>query len=101
MKDISDLRAADAVAFNAGPVPERPGRGRSAEHERAIALEGIAHGMTLPNAEDVQVGSPGCQHCEVLPVPVRGPGTLRLRFPHTFTLGKVLGSGLIESDVVR
>ena len=42
------------------------------------------------------VGAPGCQHCEVTPAPIREPGVLRLQFPHTHTLGKVL-SFLTES----
>ena len=90
MSNAADHRAADEIAYHAGPAPEGPAQGRAGEEERAVALEGIAHGMTLPNAEDVRVGTPGCQHCEVLPVPIRGPGTLRLRFPHTYTLGKIL-----------
>ncbi len=36
------------------------------------------------------MGRPGCQRCEVLPRPLRGPGTVLLRFGHTHTLGKAL-----------
>lgn len=57
---------------------------------KADALEGVYHGMTLPNEEDVPDGAPGCQRCEVLPLPIRGPGTLELRQPHTYSLGKTL-----------
>jgi EAL domain-containing protein (putative c-di-GMP-specific phosphodiesterase class I) len=60
------------------------------EEQLAQELEGAWHGMVLPNEEDVEVGAPQCQHCEVLPRPMTEAGTLSLRFPHTFTLGKVL-----------
>ncbi|MES2464132.1 MAG: EAL domain-containing protein [Armatimonadota bacterium] len=60
-------------------------------HKKACALEGIAHAITLPKEEDVSVGTPGCQRCEVLPLPITDqPGILTLRFPHTHTLGKIL-----------
>ena len=78
---------ADEILYRNGDVPPEPVE----EHQKAEALEGIHHGMTLPNREDVLVGKPGCQRCEVLPRPIRGPGTLHLRLPHTFSLGKILG----------
>lgn len=83
-------RAADEEMRRAGTVPSGQADTPEAEAAKAAAMEGYAHGMTLPNAEDVPVGAPGCQHCEVLPTPLKGPGTLRLVFPHTFTLGKIL-----------
>ncbi len=61
-------------------------------HERKLAKEliGAWHGLVLPLEEDVSVGSPQCQRCEVLPRPMTEAGALELRFPHTFTLGKTL-----------
>lgn len=56
----------------------------------AEELMGAWHGMILPNEEDVDVGAPQCQNCEVLPRPMTEAGTLVLRMPHTFSLGKVL-----------
>ena len=61
------------------------------EEQLAHELMGAWHGMVLPNAEDVDVGAPQCQTCEVLPRPMTEAGTLVLRFPHTFSLGKVIG----------
>lgn len=78
--------AADALLYRNGSVPAEP----ADEHARATALEGIHHGMTLPKSEEVGAGKPGCQRCEVLPTPLRGPGMLHLRLPHTFSLGKIL-----------
>ncbi len=83
-------RAADDEVRYAGTVPSSQDNTPETEAAKAAAMEGYAHGMTLPNAEDVPAGAPGCQHCEVLPAPLKGPGTLRLVFPHTFTLGKIL-----------
>ena len=89
-KDLArDELCADQIAFKNGPPPafaDTPER----EKDRAVALEGVSHGVTLPNEEDVIVGRPGCQHCEVLPLPLRGPGTVHLRLPHTHSLGKAL-----------
>ncbi len=83
---------ADAIAFHHGVPPQSGNDAPEGERERADALEGVAHGITLPNEEDVVVGAPGCQHCETLPAPIAGKaGTLTLRFPHTHTLGKILG----------
>ena len=85
-----EQKDADEVLFTHGPIsPEEP-QTQNEELDKANALEGVFHGMTLPNEEDVPVGEPGCQHCEVLPMPMRGPGTVLLRFSHTYTLGKVL-----------
>ena len=47
--------------------------------------------MVLPNEEEVELGAPQCQRCEVLPRPMTEAGMLVLRFPHSFSLGKVLG----------
>lgn len=84
------LKEADKSVTYAGPAPTGLADTPDAEAAKAAALEGYAHGMTLPRAEDVPTGAPGCQHCEVLPRPLQGPGTLRLTFPHTYTLGKIL-----------
>ena len=61
-------------------------------HEQTLAgeLQGAWHGLTLPLEENVQVGAPQCQRCEVLPRPMTEAGRLELKFPHTFTLGKTL-----------
>lgn len=69
---------------------------KSHEGELAQELIGAWHGLVLPNAEDVTVGAPNCQRCETLPRPLTDAGVLMLRFPHSFTLGKVL-SYLIEA----
>lgn len=81
---------ADEVSYTHGPVSDQDPHTREEELDKANGLEGVFHGMTLPNAEDVVIGRAGCQHCEVLPLPLRGPGTVQLRFSHTYTLGKVL-----------
>lgn len=60
------------------------------ERERALAMESTFHGATLPNEEDVQSGAPGCMRCEVLPMPIEGPGNVFLELPHTYTHGKIL-----------
>ncbi len=91
MTDPLNKLQADKILYRNGPVPLGAAHTRGEEEEQASALEGVHHGMTLPNREDVLVGRPGCQHCEVLPIPLRGPGTVHLRFPHTYTLGKILG----------
>ncbi len=82
---------ADEIVFPKGAPDEAEPQTVEDEIERAERLEAAFHGMTLPNREQARVGAPGCQRCEVLPAPLRGPGTLVLRFPHTHTLGKVLG----------
>ena len=90
MKKPSEQASADAVVFKKGAPSLGPKDTRERERDKAEALEGVAHGVTLPLAEDVPVGAPGCQCCEVLPQPFEGPGVLELRFGHTHTLGKVL-----------
>ena len=60
------------------------------EAQLAEELMGAWHGTVLPNEEDVEVGAPQCQSCEVLPRPMTEAGTLVLRLPHTFSLGKVI-----------
>ncbi len=90
MNQAGDHQYADDGIYRAGPILTGKENTPDAEAAKAAALECYSHGMTLPNAEDVPAGAPGCQHCEVLPVPLKGPGTLRLVFPHTFTLGKIL-----------
>ncbi len=86
----SKQKHADKVVFTHGLVSEETPQTQQEELDKANALEGVFHGMTLPNEEDVTVGAPGCQLCEVLPLPMRGPGTVHLRLPHTYTYGKVL-----------
>lgn len=64
--------------------------GGTPENEVESALEASFHGMTLPNEEKVEAGAPGCQRCEAVPLPLRGPGTVHLNVAHTHTLGKML-----------
>lgn len=90
MGDTPGRMDADKAIFTHGAVPPGEPNTPDEEAEKADALEGVYHGMTLPNAEDVPAGAPGCQRCEVLPAPLRGPGTLELRLPHTYSLGKIL-----------
>ena len=66
------------------------------EEKLANDLMGAWHGLVLPLEEDVVVGTPQCQRCEVLPRPMVEAGSLEIRFPHTFTLGKTLAY-LIEN----
>ena len=89
---------ADKPGFQKGEPPTSTEATPEREMETATALEAAYHGMVLPNEEDVPVNAPGCQRCEVLPQPLRGPGTLHLKMPHTHTLGKVLGF-LAKSDL--
>ncbi len=70
---------------------------KSHEGELADKLLGAWHGLVLPLEEEVTVGAPQCQRCEVLPRPMIEAGHMELRFPHTFTLGKTL-SYLLEHD---
>ncbi len=80
----------DLPSYDSGkPTPEDLSL-HSHEAELATQLMGAWHGLILPNAEDVSVGAPNCQRCETLPRPMTDAGRLILRFPHTFTLGKVL-----------
>jgi len=89
MSETPATKDADRTKYYAGTPIEHPTT-RAERRERADALLGVSHGMTLPAEEDVRVGTPGCQRCEVLPAKIVGPGTLSLQLPHTFTLGKVL-----------
>lgn len=81
---------ADQLGYYAGEPTLEAIAQAELEPELAEQLKGAWHGMILPNEEDVAVGTPQCQRCEVLPRPMTDAGTLVLRFPHTFTLGKVL-----------
>jgi len=80
----------DEVGYYQGEPQSGTLSSKGDEELLAHELEGAWHGMVLPNEEDVEVGAPQCQRCEVLPRPMTEAGTLALRFPHTFTLGKVL-----------
>ncbi len=96
MNHLPEHLAADETIYAAGePSPDEPPV-KDDEAVRAEQLEHTYHGMTLPKEEDAAVGAPGCQHCEMTPATIRGPGVLQLQFPHTHTLGKAL-SFLIES----
>ncbi len=90
MGEMPDRKNADKIIYTHGPVPTAIPTTPAEELLKADALEGVYHGMTLPNEEDVPEGAPGCQRCEVLPTPLRGPGTLEIRLPHTYSLGKIL-----------
>lgn len=90
MSELSDNFAADKIAFISGKPSANQAHTLTEELVRADQLEHTYHGMTLPNEEDVTIGAPGCQHCEVTPMSIRGPGVLQLQFPHTHTLGKIL-----------
>ncbi len=81
---------ADNIIYTKGKPSFAETRTLADGQEEAKRLENTFHGSTLPNEEDARLGSPGCQHCEVVPQPLYGPGLLRLQFPHTHTLGKVL-----------
>jgi len=80
----------DEVGYYQGEPQSGTLSSKGDEELLAHELEGAWHGMVLPNEEDVEVGAPQCQRCEVLPRPMTEAGMLALRFPHTFTLGKVL-----------
>ncbi len=90
MGDTPGRMDADKAIFTHGAVPPGEPSTPAEESAKADALEGVYHGMTLPNAEDVPAGTPGCLRCEVLPAPIWGPGTLELCLPHTYSLGKIL-----------
>ncbi len=85
----SEIEADKPGSYTAEPTVEALSHDDK-EPELAEALKEAWHGMVLPNEEDVAVGAPQCQRCEVLPRPMTEAGTLVLRFPHTFTLGKVI-----------
>ena len=83
----------DSTTYHNGLPPPADERDKP-EHERekADAYAGAAHGIILPNEEDVVSGAPGCQRCEVLPEPIADlAGHLQIRFPYTPTLGHILG----------
>ncbi len=80
----------DVAGFDtAQPLSETLAR-KDREAQLGEELMGSWHGMILPNEEEVDVGAPQCQSCEVLPRPMTEAGTLVLRFPHTYSLGKVI-----------
>ena len=81
---------ADQIIYTRGKPSFAETHTPADDQEQAERLEHTFHGITLPNEEDALLGAPGCQHCEVVPQPLYGPGLLRLQFPHTHTLGKVL-----------
>ncbi len=86
----------DEVGYDAGMPTSEDMALKSNEQNLADELMGAWHGLILPLEEDVSVGSPQCQRCEVLPRPMTEAGSLEIRFPHTFTLGKTLNF-LIEN----
>ena len=90
MNDLTDNFAADEIIYEAGEPSLEDAVTLDEELVLADQLEHTYHGMTLPKEEEVTVGAPGCQHCEVTPAAIRGPGVLQLQFPHTHTLGKVM-----------
>ena len=81
----------DEVGYQAGSPSEKEKNLKSHEGELADKLSGAWHGLTLPLEENVTLGTPQCQRCEVLPRPMSEAGHLEMRFPHTYTLGKTLG----------
>ncbi len=89
-KDFQKGPTADEINYKWGAPPAEAQDTPANEVRRAEALEGTSHGITLPNEEDVPVGAPGCQRCEVVPAPLRGPGVVHIRFAHTHTLGKAM-----------
>ena len=90
--NTQQLKAADSTAFYNGFPPSREEPNTPAhEREKADSFEGAAHGVILPNEEEVVLGAPGCQKCEVLPEPLADlAGRLSVRFPYTPTLGRIL-----------
>ena len=87
----------DEVGYENGVPTSKDLNLKSQEQNLADELMGAWHGLILPLEEDVTVGAPQCQRCEVLPRPMTEAGSLELRFPHTFTLGKALNF-LIERN---
>ena len=99
MGNKQQANAADSVAYYNG-LPPSDDTPNTPEHERekAEAFEGAAHGVILPNEEEVVLGAPGCQKCEVLPEPLADlAGRLSVRFPYTPTLGRILNF-LVDSS---
>lgn len=80
----------DEVGYDAGGPTNDDLTLKSNEKNLSSELMGAWHGLILPLEEDVVVGAPQCQRCEVLPRPMTEAGRMELRFPHTFTLGKTL-----------
>ena len=82
----------ETIAYHNGlPPPIEEQDNPEYERGKADAYEGAAHGVILPNEEDVVSGAPGCQRCEVLPEPIADlAGKLQIRFPYTPTLGRIL-----------
>ena len=89
--------AGDEVGYDSGVPTVEDLKLKSHEQNLADELKGAWHGLILPLEEEVAVGAPQCQRCEVLPRPMIEAGSLELRFPHTFTLGKTLNY-LIERN---
>ena len=90
MNNLPSQINADEIIYTKGKPANVSDHTAENEREEADKLENTFHGMTLPDEEIAVVGTAGCQRCEVNPAPIRGPGTLRLNFAHTHTLGKVL-----------
>ncbi len=90
LSDTGGEFLADQIIYTRGKPSFAETHTPADDQEQAERLEHTFHGITLPNEEDALLGAPGCQHCEVVPQPLYGPGLLRLQFPHTHTLGKVL-----------
>ena len=80
----------DEVGYDNGAPSAEDLTLKSREPILARELMGAWHGLVLPLEEEVTVGAPQCERCEVLPRPMTDAGILKLRFPHTFTLGKIL-----------
>src|ERR1700755_3475082 len=94
-KSVEQALKADYESDRSGMLKGEPPPlliGVTPENEVEVenALEASFHGMTLPDEEKVEAGAPGCQRCEAVPLPLRGPGTVHLNVAHTHTLGKVL-----------
>lgn len=90
MSQDQEKTPADAINYKRGLPPLGVQDKPENEQRKAESFEGVSHGVTLPNEEDVAVGAPGCQRCEVMPMPLRGPGVVHIRFAHTHSLGKAL-----------
>ena len=91
--------SADSTTYHNGfPPPAKKRNLPEYEREKADSFEGAAHGVVLPNEEEVVLGAPGCQKCEVLPEPLADlAGRLSIRFPYTPTLGRILNF-LVDSS---
>ena len=80
----------DAASYDRGIPTTSDLTLKEREEKLSEELVGAWHGLILPLEENVSVGAPQCQRCEVLPRPMVEAGRLEIRFPHTFTLGKTL-----------